>query len=138
MAIIKWNPFADLDRFFDDADFVPFLPIRRLHQPSADVSETAENVIVEMPLAGIDPANVEISVENDLLTVHGTTEQAREGQEKNYHRKEIRRGSFSRTLTLPKPVKGDEAKAEYEKGILTITIPKDERAKPKKIDIQVK
>ncbi len=137
MAIIKWRPFDEFERFFED-EFIPFLPMRRFSAPASDVYETENEVVVEMPLAGIDPEKVEISVENDILNVSGSFEETDEEKKRNYFRKEVRRGSFGRTISLPKPVKGEEANAEYEKGILTITIPKEERAKPKKISVQVK
>jgi len=94
--------------------------------------------VVETSLPGIDADKVDISVENDVLTISGKTEEKSEVKREDYYRKEIREGSFSRSVILPFKVKADEAQAEYAKGILTITIPKAEEAKPKKISIKAK
>ncbi len=131
MNIIRWQPFMDMDRWFDDAPGMHFAP-------AVDVFQTDDAVIVKTPLAGIDPDKVNISIENDVLTVEGTTEQKSEVDEKDYYRKEIRTGSFHRSVALPTAVNGDQAKAEFENGMLTITVPKEERAKPKAIRVQIK
>ena len=141
MSIIKWrpmlDPFQDFDRLFDDwggttrqdsAGFVPAL----------DVYQTDDSVIVETALPGIDPDKVNISVENDVLTIEGKTEKRSEVDEKNYYRKEVRVGGFHRAVALPLSVNGENASAEYKDGILKITIPKEERAKPKQIKISAK
>src|SRR3989338_11485194 len=100
MPIIKWrpmfDPFMDMDKFFEDmpmasAGFVPAL----------DVYQDADNVIIETPLPGVDPKDVNISVENDVLTIEGSSEKKSEVDEKNYYRKEIRSGSFHRAVALP-------------------------------------
>jgi len=81
---------------------------------------------------------VNISIENDVLTISGETEEKKEVKKEDYYRKEIREGSFSRSVILPMNVKSSQAKASYEKGILKIILPKAEEAKPKKIAIKVK
>ena len=132
-GLIRWSPFFDLERFFDEgfsAD-VNFLP-------ALDVRQDKDNVIVEASLPGIDPEKVDISVENDVLTISGQTEEKKEVKREDYYRKEIREGSFSRSVILPMGVKADQAEAKYEKGILTINLPKAEEAKPKKIAIKAK
>src|SRR3989338_861608 len=99
MSIIKWrpmfDPFLDMDNYFES--FVPAL----------DVYQDADNVIVETPLPGIDPSDVNISVENDVLTIEGSSEKKSEVDEKNYYRKEIRSGSFHRAVALPAAVNGE-------------------------------
>jgi len=132
-GLIRWSPFFDLERFFDEgfsAD-VNFLP-------ALDVRQDKDNVIVEASLPGIDPEKVDISVENDVLTISGRTEEKKEVKREDYYRKEIREGSFSRSVILPMGVKADQAEAKYEKGILKINLPKAEEAKPKKIAIKAK
>src|SRR3989338_2359245 len=137
MSIVKWrtmlDPFSDFDKFFEEwgggaQGFVPAL----------DVYQDKDNVIVETPLPGIDPDKVNISVENDVLTIEGSTEQKSEVDEKNYYRKEVRHGSFHRAVALPASVNGEGAHADYQNGVLKITIPKEERAKPKQIKIAAK
>ncbi len=132
-GLMRWSPFFELERFFDEgfsAD-VNFLP-------ALDVRQDKDNVIVEASLPGIDPEKVDISVENDVLTISGQTEEKKEVKREDYYRKEIREGSFSRSVILPMGVKADQAEAKYEKGILTINLPKAEEAKPKKIAIKAK
>lgn len=134
MAIIKWSPLGEIDRFFDE-DFFPAIFDRTA--PALDVYQTEKEVKVEASLPGIDPEKVDISIEGDILTVKGASEDKKEIKRENYYRKEIRKGSFQRSVMLPVPVKGDEAKAEFKNGILEITIPKEERAIPKRIAVKV-
>ena len=89
--IISWSPMRDMDKFFEEgfwggADFTP----------AVDIYQDKDNVIVETPLAGIDPAKVDISIENDVLTILGRTEEKKEVKREDYYRKEVREGSFSR------------------------------------------
>ncbi|MGE5425737.1 MAG: Hsp20/alpha crystallin family protein [Bacillota bacterium] len=142
MSIIKWNPFLSDGYGYDDMDKLmsEFLPAVRGSQfgftPALDMYEDKENIIVETQLAGIDPEKVSISIENDILCIKGESERKSEVDEKNYYRKEIRRGSFYRTVPLPAKVDGDRATAVTEEGILKITIPKAPETKPKSIKIQ--
>lgn len=133
-SMINWSPMRDLDRFFEDGiswndfDFVPAM----------DIYQDKDNVIVETLIVGIDPEKVDVAIENDVLTVSGQTEEKKETKREDYYRKEIRSGSFSRSIILPMGVKGDQAEAHYEKGILKIILPKAEDAKPKRIAVKVK
>ncbi len=138
MSLIKWtpmlDPFNEFDRFFDGATTANLSNFA----PAVDIWEDKDNVYVETPLPGINPENVDISIENDVLTIEGSAEKKNEIDDKNYYRKEVRYGSFHRAIALPSSVKSDEAKAEYVKGVLKINIPKEEKAKPKKVQIEVK
>lgn len=136
MNLIRWNPY-DMDKWFDDMVSAPFQG-RGGFAPAMDVFQIKDAVIVKTPLAGVDPDKVNISIENDVLTVEGTMEQKSEVDEKEYYRKEIRSGSFHRAVALPTAVDGDKANATFENGMLTITVPKEERAKPKSIKVRVK
>lgn len=141
MAIIKWTPllepFEEMDKMFND-----FMPSTRAmgngFMPAVDMYEDKDSIIVETQLAGIDPDKVNISIENDILSIKGESEKKSEIDEKNYYRKEIRRGSFYRSIPLPTHVSGDKATAETEGGVLKIMIPKAPEAKPKTIKIQTK
>jgi len=138
MSLIKWtpmslDPFDEMDRFFDwpvvrSAGFVPAI----------DIWQDEENIYVESPLAGVDPKDVEVSVENDILTIQGKSEKKTEVDEKNYYRKEVRSGAFHRTVALPVSVDNDKILAVFENGILKITLPKQERVKPKKVEVKIK
>ncbi|MFA5993381.1 MAG: Hsp20/alpha crystallin family protein [Parcubacteria group bacterium] len=135
-GIINWSPnfpFRDFDKIFDEGiwEGVDFTP-------AIDVYQDKNNVIVEAPLAGVDPEKVDITIENDVLTISGKTEEKEEVKRENYYRKEVRKGSFSRSVILPMSVKADQAEAHSEKGILKVTIPKAEEVKPKKIAVKIK
>ncbi|MCU0679297.1 MAG: Hsp20/alpha crystallin family protein [Planctomycetes bacterium] len=140
-ALIRWTPFLEpfeeMDKMFSD-----FTPMLRGDKggfvPAIDMYEDADNVIVEAQMAGIDPDKVDVSIENDVLCIKGESEKKSEVEEKNYYRKEIRRGSFYRSVQLPAHVSGDKAVASAEDGVLKISIPKAPEAKPKTIRIQTK
>lgn len=140
MSLIKWTPFLsdsfeDMDKMFSD-----FMPAVRNGQlgftPAVDMYEDKNNVIVEAQLAGIDPEKVDISIDNDVLSIKGESEKKSEVEDKNYYRKEIRRGSFYRTIPLPTHVVGEKASALAEDGVLKISIPKATASKPKSIKIK--
>ena len=138
MDIIKWGPFRDIDRFFDEEDFFPVIPaISRKSKPAMNVYQTKNDVVAEVSLAGVDPKDVKVSVENDILTVKGETRKEKETEEKDYYCKEIRSGSFIRSTNLPAHVKADKAQAESKDGVLKITIPKDEKKKLKEVPIKI-
>lgn len=144
MSLIKWNPylnepfnFDDLDKFFNDLS-----PALRGKQygftPAVDMYEDKDNIIIETQLAGINPDNIHISIENDVLCLKGEGEKTSEVEDKNYYRKEIRRGTFYRSIPLPTKVDGEKASAVNEDGILKISIPKAIEVKPKTIKITTK
>ncbi|MCK5510849.1 Hsp20/alpha crystallin family protein [Candidatus Parcubacteria bacterium] len=138
MAIIKWTPFlepfGDMDKML--SDWSALRGGQSGFTPAIDVYEDKNNVIVETQLAGIDPEKVNISIENDVLSIKGESEKKSEVEDKNYYRKEIRRGSFYRSVAFPTHVLGDEASADAIDGVLKITIPKATEVKPKMIKIK--
>jgi len=139
MSIIKWSPFLesfeDMDKFF--TDFVPAVPAKGF-MPAVDVYQDKSNVYIEATLAGVDPNDIDILIDNDVLTMKGKMEKKTEVDEKNYYRQEVRKGSFFRSIPLPAHVAGDKAKAEYENGILKVSIPKKAEVKSKTIKIDIK
>ena len=143
MSLIKWNPFLNDSFGFDDADKImgEFLPAVRNNQagftPALDIYEDNNSIIVETQLAGIDPEKVSVSIENNILYIKGESERKSEVEEKNYYRKEIKRGSFYRSISLPEKVRGDEATAITEDGILKISVPKASEKAAKNIKIQI-
>lgn len=142
MSLVKWSPFLG-DSYFDDMDKVmsDFLPTVRGNNgfmPAIDMYEDDKNVIIETQLAGIDPEKIDISIDNDVLYIKGEGEKKTEVEEKNYYRKEIRRGGFYRSIPLPTRVLGDKATAVADDGILKISIPKSSNEKPKTIKIKTK
>ncbi len=142
MSIVKYNPFNEVeniwDGFFDDNKFIPIVPKAATNIPPMDVYDDKDNVYVDVALSGIDPKDVNIEIENNLLCVSGNIEKKTEIDEKNYYKKEIRRSSFSRKVALPAEVNSEKTQAIYENGVLKISVPKKEEIKPKKIEIKIK
>ncbi|RLC39201.1 hypothetical protein DRH27_00250 [Candidatus Falkowbacteria bacterium] len=137
--LIRWTPFLEpfeeMDKMLNE---FPAMRSKAGFTPAVDMYEDKDNVIVETQLAGIDPEKVSISIENDVLCIKGQSEKKSEIEEKNYYRKEIRRGSFYRSVPLPTHVLGDKAVATADDGVLKISIPKALESKPKTIEIKTK
>ena len=97
-----------------------------------------DEIIVKASVPGIKPDDLDITLTGDQLTIKGETKSEEQFEEGSYIRKERRFGSFQRTLSLPASVASDKAKAEFENGVLTLTLPKSEAAKPKSIKVTLK
>lgn len=138
MSIVRWapimSPLEEFDRIFDQMSLVP----NSNFMPALDVYQTDEAVVVETPLAGVKPEQVNISIENDVLSIEGKVEKKSEVDEKNYFRREVKSGAFHRSVAMPVAVDGDKATAEFKDGILKITIPKDAKTRSHSIKIDVK
>ena len=100
-----------------------------------DVAETEDNFVVKASLPGINPDDLEITYNNNLLTIKGEIKEEKDVDEQRYHLRERRYGSFRRSLSLPTSVKPDAIEASYEAGVLTLHLPKAEEAKPKRIPV---
>lgn len=137
MKLIPVNPMWDLFDEMNDMMRMPSALSRKNFMPALDMYETDKAVIVEAPLAGIRPEDVEVNVEKAVLTLKGNSQKEHEVDEKNYYRKEVRSGSFFRQVALPTAVAEDKIKAEFEDGVLKVTCPKSAPAKTKKVNIKV-
>ncbi len=145
MTIVRRrSPFGELmtlrqamDRLYDDETFRPFSWSSVFEGPSLplDVTTDADALTVEAALPGIKPEDVEITVENGTLTITGKTADERNATEGSYLVQEIRRGTFSRSVTLPNGLEADKAEATFEHGVLRLRIPKAEQLKPRQIRI---
>jgi HSP20 family protein len=149
MAIVRWEPFRDLvsiqdrmNRIFQDA----FRGVPASEEdwalggnwaPPVDIYEHQGNLVLKAELPGIDPKSVDVRVENNVLTLQGERKFESEVKREEYHRVERAYGTFSRSFTLPNVVDTGNIKAEYNDGILRVTMPKREEAKPKQISIQI-
>ncbi len=143
MSIMQWHPMGIMDPFEEMQRMMSEMPNMaqgqmKIFAPALDIYEKGDNVVAEMPLAGVDPENVEVNIEDTTLIVKGSSGSATEVDEKNYYRKEVRQGSFYRAVALPVPVLKDKASAVSENGILRITIPKAPEVKAKHVPIKVK
>lgn len=137
MPIIKWEPFGEWERFFEEH------PVFSLGFPglgwdlAVDVYEEKGNIIAKMTLPGIDPDDLEISADEKALRISGKREEEKETKEKNYYSKEIRRGSFSRMVALPREIDSSDVVAEYADGVLMVTMPiaRGREEKPAKVKV---
>lgn len=135
--IKRVDPFGEIERFFDDQDFFGFIPaVKRNLVPSMDIYETNDSVVIEVELGSIDPKNVRVSVEEGVLKIKGDEKQEEEQKDRNYYRREIRRGSFERTVNLGKSVDEDSVEAKYDNGILKVTIKKAPEKVARHIEIK--
>jgi HSP20 family protein len=142
--LIRWEPIGvtslrhAMDRLFEDS-FVRsggLLPGVRAEGPAVDMYQTDKEVVVKASLPGMKAEDVEITVTGDMLTLKGEYREEQEINEENYFRKEMRFGSFVRSLEIPVPVKVDKAEAVFEDGVLTLSLPKTEAVQPKSIKVK--
>lgn len=139
MTLIKWEPFNEIERFFGDHSFPSLLAFRKLGWDLAiDVYEEKDTVMAKMSLPGIKPEDIEISLEGEILTISGRREEEKETDKKDYYSKEIRRGSFSRSVRLPQSVDAKKTEAKYEDGVLIVTMPVIAGTKEKVVKVAIK
>ncbi len=144
--ITPWRPFEfdrvrrEMDRLWDS--FLEGRPMRRAGDsgewlPSIDVSETKGDLVIKAELPGMDPKDIDISMNNGFLTIKGEKKHEREEKDENYHLVERSYGSFTRSVRLPREVQSDKITASFKNGVLRVTLPKFEDAKKKEIKIKV-
>ena len=160
MTLVRWRPLRDVTAWDPTTDLLnEFSSVqheidcmfdRFLHGgtaddgfasswlPAVDIVEHETEYLVDVELPGVKKDDVKISVANDVLTIRGEKTQEKEKQEKSHYRTERVYGSFQRSFTLPTSVQSDKIEASYDKGILAITLPKLEEAKPKQIEVKTK
>jgi len=125
-----------IDRMFDEPFFRPSgWFVRELELPAVDVKTTADAILVEAALPGIKPEEVEVTVDGDILTIKGAWKTEVKQEDAGYVRRELSRGEFSRTITLPSPVRASESTAAFKDGMLTLTLPKAASARPARIAV---
>ncbi|HSL44830.1 MAG TPA: Hsp20/alpha crystallin family protein [Anaerolineales bacterium] len=144
--LTRWEPVREMmtlreamDRLFDDAFTRPInLRDGGWSAPAIDMYQTDDEVVVRAALPGFKADEVQINVTGDILTLRGELKQQEEKQDRAWHIREHRWGSFERSVSLPTEVTADKAVADFENGILTITLPKAEEVKPKTITVKAK
>ena len=150
MTLVRWKPVHGITRGYNDFSRELNRFFGNFHGedgessgkcsycPSLDISETKDDISVNVELPGVSSKDVNITLEDDVLTIKGEKKFEEEDNDKNYYRAERSYGTFQRSFTLPTEVKKDKIKADFKDGILSISIPKAEKVKPKKIEIAVK
>ncbi|HJR18651.1 MAG TPA: Hsp20/alpha crystallin family protein [Actinomycetota bacterium] len=144
--LVRWDPFRDLVSIQDELSRLfgrtyggseALRPSAGgVWMPSMDVYETEDKIVAKLELPGIDPNNVDVSVEDSTLTISGAREFSDEVKEESYHRVERRYGSFTRAIALPQTADTENVNANFDKGVLTIEVAKVAKAKPKKIQVK--
>jgi len=150
MAIVRWEPFRDLlslqermNRLFTESYRTGAegqgdeWALGGSWAPAVDIHEQEGNIVLKAELPGIDPKDVDIRIENNTLTLRGERKFDDEVKRENYHRVERTYGAFARSFTLPNVVDTEKIKADYKDGVLRVTLPKREEAKPKQIQVNV-
>jgi len=143
MAIVRWDPFREIEnlpgrmgRLFEEA--LGREATDGFWAPAVDIREDEHNLLVKAELPDMEEKDIEVKVENNVLTLRGEKKLEREEKKENYYLIESRNGSFSRSFTLPGTVDQDQITAKYEKGVLRITLPKKAEAKAKSVKINIK
>ena len=143
--LIRWDPLREMaemrglmDRAFDN--FFSRSPVSYEGVGVVDINmlQTDNDVVINASIPGVKPDDINISITGDNLTIRGEIQEDEEFKDANYHIKEFRYGNFSRSIPLPSKVDTDKAKAEFENGVLTLTLPKVEEVKPKTITVNTK
>jgi len=146
MELVPWRPFGELGRLRKEMESLwnrlqgvaPFAEFSSSDwAPSTDVSETKDKLVVKAELPGLEAKDVSVSVSGDFLTIKGEKRRQEEEKDENHHYLERYFGSFQRSFKLPVNVETGKIKAKFDKGVLTITLPKTEEAKKKEIEIKV-
>lgn len=145
-AVTRWDPYRELatmrqmmDRFFDqDGGRFPQLWDQQgsTYNLALDVAENQDAYIVKASLPGMNPEDVDITLADNVLTIKGEVKQDKEIKEENYHIRERLSGTFMRSITLPTAVNPDAIEAVNENGVLTLTLPKTEAVKPRRIEVK--
>ena len=139
MSLIRWDPFREFTAMsprhgFFGKDFEAS-PSTTAWNPSVDIFENDNEVVLKAELPGMIAKDIDVRLENNVLTLKGERHFEKETKEENYHRIEREYGTFTRSFALPTAVNGDKVTAEYKDGILKIVLPKKEETKPKPIKV---
>jgi HSP20 family protein len=144
MAITKYAPFPSIDdfpaglRLFEDSvNRLLSEPAARPWSPAVDIFETENELLLKADLPGLEMSNIDIQIENGTLSLRGERKYENASKDGGFHRVERGYGSFARYFSLPETVDPEKVKAEYKNGVLTVTLPKKEVAKPRQIKVDI-
>jgi HSP20 family protein len=137
--LAKWDPFRDLLSVEEEVQrLFGRTPARAAWAPALDVRETEDRFEVTVDLPGLEPGDVGVTFEDGVLTVSGKRELASEEKDETYHRIERSYGSFARSIRLPHTAEAEGIEATFDRGVLTVRVPKAEVAKPRTIEVKTK
>lgn len=143
--LVRFEPMREMvrmsdamDRLFDNIYGRSWKDSDLFESPSVDMYQTENDIVVKASLPGMRADDIQISVVGDVLSLRGETHSEDEIKDASYHIRERRSGSFARSIPLPAAVQADKAKADFEDGVLTLTLPKAEEMKPKTITVKAK
>ena len=145
MNLVTYDPFRELRSLQDEINRAFSSSLNRVGDnemmrgawsPSVDIYENKDSIVLEAELPGMSPDDVNIAIENNVLTIHGERKFEKKSDKDNFHRVERSYGSFTRSFTLPPTVSSENADAMFENGVLRLTLAKREEAKPRKIEIK--
>jgi len=137
--LAKLDPFRDLRTIEDEFDRLMGRALSRdAWMPALDVRETEERYEVHVDLPGLDPSDVNVTFEDGMLTLSGKRQFDQENRGDTWHRIERGFGSFARSIRLPQTADTERIEASFDKGVLTVVVPKTEQAKPRTIEVRTK
>jgi HSP20 family protein len=143
--ITRWNPYQEMSnmrrlmrRMFEDPYLAPEFEGDQMAMWDLplDVMESQDEYVVKASLPGINPDDLEVTYNNNTLTIRGEIKAEDEKKEQRYHLRERRFGSFQRSIYLPTPIQSDKVQANFDSGVLTLRLPKTEEVKPKRIPVR--
>ena len=139
MAIVRWDPFRDVTSLRDEVNRLFSRTLgdggAETWTPALDVLDTSEAVVVKAELPGMRPEDIDIEVDDNVLTIRGERRFEEKIEEGRFYRLERAYGHFSRSLGLPQGVRSDEISANFDRGVLEVRVPKTEEARPRKITV---
>ena len=145
MSIVRYDPFRDLRTLQEEVNRLFSTNLTRAFgdegigrgawSPSVDIFENKDQIVLEAELPGMKQEDFDLSIENNVITLRGERRFEKTEETDNYHRVERSYGAFTRSFTLPQTVSGEGATAEYNNGVLRVTLPKREEAKPRRIEV---
>lgn len=145
MTIERWDPFGEMlslrdamNRLFEESVVWPSMTTSQASGRAGlpvDLRETEDQYVLEAALPGVKPEDIDVSVQGNQLRIHAEMKQDEDKKGERYHFRERRYGQFQRTIALPNNVKPDQVTGEFRNGVLTVTLPKAEEARPRRIQI---
>lgn len=145
MSVTRWDPFQDLQSFRDEMNRAVSRwfgreegeePAPRRWMPALDVTETQDAYHIDVEVPGLRPEDINVTVDQGVLTIQGERRSEEEKGDRSYHRIERRYGSFRRSISLPRDVDASRIQANYDNGVLRLEVPKTESSQPKRIEVK--